>query len=312
MEKIKLDEQKLNSLKTYRDKWLRTVIGCVVALSIFTIWALSTVENGAKAENEVKADTNSWIEIKDLCDELFIQEVNNVKIWEQNIDWAMKLLYKAECDYTYQQVSDAIWFDDWLLCPVELWREYGWQCTDHLNDWYPGKLNADWTSQEMPEVKWTDSHQRFKELCQAYWLDPSKIWELENRYNLREGVLLAILIAETSWGHNWEYVDEGCYNLGNVGNDDSWDRVCFEWKWESIEQVAMTLNNRYLWNVLTLGCLSNAWSCVKYFDREKRYATSNGNRERNMLNVLNTIYEDELGEINASKFSVRRDFISLQ
>ena len=50
MEKFKLDEQKLNSLKTYRDKGLRTVIGCVGALSIFTIWALSTIENGAKAE----------------------------------------------------------------------------------------------------------------------------------------------------------------------------------------------------------------------------------------------------------------------
>lgn len=34
--------------------------------------------------------------------------------------------------------------------------------------WYPGKLTADGTSQEMPEIKGTDSHQRFKELCQAY------------------------------------------------------------------------------------------------------------------------------------------------
>ena len=50
MEKFKLDEQKLNSLKTYRDKGLRTVIGCVGALSIFTIGALSTMENGVKAE----------------------------------------------------------------------------------------------------------------------------------------------------------------------------------------------------------------------------------------------------------------------
>lgn len=37
MEKFKLNEQKLNSLKTYKDKGLRTVIGCVATLSIFTI-----------------------------------------------------------------------------------------------------------------------------------------------------------------------------------------------------------------------------------------------------------------------------------
>lgn len=277
MGNFKLDEQKLNSLKTYKDKGLRTVIGCVVALSIFTIGALSTVENGAKAEtnenqkfvacfgcSHYDADTNSCIE------------------WDKWSRW-------CEANFPTKTLEER---DEWGR--------------------YPWKLNAEWTSQEMPEVKWTDSHQRFKELCQAYWLDPSKIWELENKYNLREGVLLAILIAETSWGHNGEYVDEGCYNLWNVWNNDSWDRVCFEWKWESIEQVAMTLNNRHLWNVLTLGCLSNAWSCVRYFDSWKRYATSNGNWERNMLNVLNTIYEDELGEINASKFSVRRDFISLQ
>lgn len=181
-----------------------------------------------------------------------------------------------------------------------------------LEAWYPGKLTTDWLSQEMPEINGATSHDRFKALCQAYWLDASLIWELENKYNIREWVLLAILIAETSWWNNWNYVDEGCYNLWNVGNNDRWDRVCFEWKEESIEQVGATLNNKYLWNVLTLGCLSNAWSCVRYFDRGYRYATSPWNWERTINNVLNAIYSDELGQIEPSKFSVRRDFISLQ
>lgn len=179
-------------------------------------------------------------------------------------------------------------------------------------EWYPGKLTADWLSQEMPEVNGSTSHDRFKALCEAYWLDASLIRELENKYNIREWVLLAILIAETSWGNNWNYTWEGCYNLGNVGNNDRWDRVCFQGKEESIEEVARTLNNKYLWNVLTLWCLSNAWSCVRYFDSWKRYATSPGNWERNIKNVLNTIYADELGQIEPSKFSVRRDFTSLQ
>lgn len=308
MGKFKLDEQKLNSLKTYKDKGLRTVIGCVWALSIFTIWALSTVENGAKAE----MNNSGWtiesefpFEIKStnsFCEWAIKQELRNIIWGEQDELWFWYLMLQWRCDYEIEWVKRAVEQRKATEYAINYW-EWGR---------YPGKLNADWTSQEMPEVKWTDSHQRFKELCQAYWLDPSKIWELENKYNLREGVLLAILIAETSWWHNWNYVDEGCYNLWNVWNNDRHDRVCFEWKRESIEQVAMTLNNRYLWNVLTLGCLSNAWSCVRYFDSWKRYATSNGNWERNMLNVLNTIYGDELGEINASKFSVRRDFISLQ
>lgn len=200
----------------------------------------------------------------------------------------------------------------WLSIAENSYRALETEPTKLEDSWYPGKLNADWLSQEMPKIEGVDSHSRFKALCEAYGLDASLIWELENKYGIREWVLLAILIAETSGGNNWDYVNEGCYNLWNVGNNDRWDRVCFEWKEESIEKVVMTLNNGLLWKALTLGCLSNAWSCVKYSDTGYRYATSNGNWERNVLNVLNAIYKDELGEIDANRFSIRRDFISLQ
>lgn len=173
-------------------------------------------------------------------------------------------------------------------------------------EWYPWKLTADWSQQEIPEVKGT-SHEKFKQLCQLYWLDASLIRSLENKYNLREGILLAILIAETSWGNNWNYVDEGCYNLGNVGNTDSWQRVCFEWKEVSIEQVAITLNNRMLGKTITLWCLSNAGSCQWRDDWGYRYATSNWNRERNVKAVMNMIYADDLGEdVDPARFVVKR------
>jgi hypothetical protein len=43
-------KQKLSSLKDYKDKGLRTAIGCVGAFAIFSIGALSTMENGVNAE----------------------------------------------------------------------------------------------------------------------------------------------------------------------------------------------------------------------------------------------------------------------
>jgi len=173
-------------------------------------------------------------------------------------------------------------------------------------EWYPWKLTADWSQQEIPLVEWT-SHEKFKQLCQRYGLDASYIRTLENKYNLREGILLAILIAETSWGHNWNYVNEGCYNLGNVGNTDSWQRVCFEWKEVSIEQVAITLNNRMLGKTITLWCLSDAGSCQWRDDWGYRYATSNWNRERNVKAVMNMIYADDLGEdVDPARFVVKR------
>lgn len=172
--------------------------------------------------------------------------------------------------------------------------------------WYPGMLTEDWSQQVIPEVEWT-SHEKFKQLCEMYWLNASLIRELENKYNLREGILLAILIAETSGWHNWNYVDEGCYNLGNVGNTDGWQRVCFEWKEVSIEQVAITLNNRFIWKTITLGCLSNAGSCQWRDDWGYRYATSNGNRERNVKAVMNMIYAEDLWEpVDPARFVVKR------
>ena len=199
---------------------------------------------------------------------------------------------------------------DEVLCPVQLYAEYWRDCVKHMNEWYPWKLTADWQSQEIPVVTWS-SHDKFKELCELYWLDASLIWSLEEKYNLREWLLLAIVIAETSWWHNWAYVSEGCYNLGNVWNNDRGNRTCFAGKEESIEQIAITLNNRYLWKTITLGCLSNAGSCQWWDDDWYRYATSNGNRERTITNVMNRIYQEDLWEpIDPQRFNVKR--ITLQ
>lgn len=246
-------EQKLNSLKTYRDKGLRTVIGCVGALSIFSIWALSTMENGVKAE------------------------------LDDGISFT-----KSE-----QSVSD----DSYKAVVSEAWE--------------PWKLTADGLRQEMPEIEWADSHSRFKALCEAYWLPASLIWEVENRYNIREWVVLGIIIAETS-GWKFGYGVEGCNNIWNVWNNDRWDRFCYDSFEQGLEKIAQTLNNSLLWTTQTLGCLSKAGSCKWREDKGHIYASSDWNWERNMLQVLNTIYKDELGEINPERFNVRRVFTIYQ
>lgn len=232
-------EQKLNSLKTYKDKGLRTVIGCVGALSIFSIWALSTMENSVKAELD-----NSYNAV----------------------------------------VSEA---------------------------WEPWKLTADGLRQEMPEIKWADSHSRFKALCEAYGLDAWMFREIENEYNIREWVLLSIVIAETSWGKTW-YWTSSCNNPANNNNNDRWTRVCYDSFREWLIEAAKTLNNSYLGWIQTLGCLSKAGSCKRREDKWYIYASSNGNWERNMLAALNLIYGPELWPIDAERFNVRRVFTIYQ
>lgn len=189
-----------------------------------------------------------------------------------------------------------------IVCPDELFNEYGTGCVEHINDRYPWKLTESGDSQLMPELEEKTSHDRFKELCYKYWLNPSAIWEVENKYWIKEAVILCIIVSETSWWHRW-YWTSSCNNVWNVYNTDSWNRQCFNSYEEWLEAVWKTLNNKYLFNIWTLGCLSNAWSCKQWDNNWHRYATSNWNRERNMVSCLSAVYDEQ---IIPSDFIIRR------
>ena len=247
-----------------------------------------------------------------MCESILIQETNNIKIWIQNEDWLHYLLDNANCEYSTDCINSILWFNDWLYCDIELWKKYGWNCVEHKNERYPWKLTVSWDSQLMPELVWETSHDRFKQLAEKYWLDASLFWKVENKYWIREWVILGIVIAETSGGKNGKYVSEGCYNLGNVDNNDRWNRRCYETAKDSIMAIWRTLNNQYLWTTQTLWCLSKAWSCTWREDKGHIYASSDWNWERTMTNVLNAIYSPELWAIEPTRFNVRRNFTIYQ
>lgn len=168
--------------------------------------------------------------------------------------------------------------------------------------WYPWKLTEDGDHQEMPKIESNSSHDRFKELARDYWLDPSQIWEVENKYWIKESVILCVIISETSWGHKW-YWTSSCNNVWNVYNTDSWKRKCFDTYIEWLEAIWKTLNNKYLYSIWTLWCLSNAWSCKQRDNNWHRYATSESNWEKNMVACLSTVYWER---IDPSSFIIRR------
>ena len=164
----------------------------------------------------------------------------------------------------------------------------------------PWKLIEDelWLHQEMPPVEKDTPHERFKEMSLAYNLDPSTIWKAEDYYWLTEWMILCIAIAETSWGTKWAWYG----NIWNVGNNDRWQRVSYAFLETALEKIWMTLTNKNLGRKQTLWCLSNAWNCIETYDNGKRYATSDGNRERNMTACLAKIY----GRINPQTFNIRQ------
>ena len=170
---------------------------------------------------------------------------------------------------------------------------------EQTDEWYPGKLSEDQTHQDMPELTWTTSHERFKEMAYDYGLDASTFYKVEDAYGVKEWVILCITIAETSGG-NRGYAKS---NPGNVGNNDRWDRVTYTFLETGLEAIGKTLNNQYLGSHYTLGCLSNAWSCQEPTDNNKRYATSTSSWEKNMVACLSDIYGEQ---IDPSTFNFRR------
>lgn len=163
--------------------------------------------------------------------------------------------------------------------------------------WTPWMLNESWDAQLMPPIDKETPHERFKEMSLAYGLDPSIIWTVENHYWLTEWVILCITVAETSGGNR----GAGWKNIGSVGSNDRGDRPTYALMESWLEAIGKTLTNRYLGNIQTLGCLSNAGSCQSWDDKWYRYATSESSWEKNMVACLATIY----GRINPATFNIR-------
>ena len=162
----------------------------------------------------------------------------------------------------------------------------------------PWQLNASGDAQVMPNIVADTSHERFKKLCEAYWLDASKIREVENHYWITESTILCITIAETSWGKRGAWWK----NIWSVGSNDRWDRPTYALMEAWLEDIGRTLNNKYLWSIQTLWCLSNAWHCQSRDNSGYKYATSKGNREANMVACLSKVY----WPVDPKVFNIRR------
>lgn len=245
-------EYKLNSLKTFKDRWVFICIGMIIALFAMLLplcWGKSEVE-----------------------------EV------EEDIEKPFVACYG--CSHYDADTNSCIDDDKWSKrC------EAGFP-TDTLEErWYPWELNQSWDAQEMPILTETESHQRFIELAEKYNLPADLIWHTENYYGLKEGTILCVAITETSGGKKW-YGVEWCWNYWNVSNNDRGNRRCFANQWAWLAAIWATLNNDMLRNNQTIACLNWAWDCIEPNASGYRYATSKSwNRSRNMVWCFYSIYQ---------------------
>lgn len=264
----------------------------VVITIVLFIWLMITLSLVCPHKEQINPELQRLDEIsKELATnvanqkevEIHIDNLNQILSWlktqEQNLNDEASAIFMRMMKPTIPQ---------WQTMPV-------YTGTDII-EWHPGQLTEDWSHQVMPPVTWNDSHERFKSLATSYGLNPSTIREVENHYGIKEGVILCITVAETSGWNRWAWWK----NIGSVGSNDRGDRPTYALMEAGLEAIWKTLNNRYLWRHQTLWCLSNAWHCNE--NLTSRYATSDWNRERNMVACLSEIY----GSIDPSTFNIRR------
>ncbi len=267
-------------------KYLIAFLTVILLWIIVVVYAQTRQEPIQKILNQIELNES---ELKKL-------ELKQAELNQQNNDAKAELLNKYGLQMINEEKIETP--DDSEICPIELFEKYEWDCVNHINEWAPGKLNESWDAQEMPELTSTTEHERFKELANDYWLNPSTIREVENHYWIKEWVILCITIAETSWWNRWAWWK----NIWSVGSNDRWDRPTYALMEAWLEAIGKTLNNQYLWWKKTLWCLSNAWSCKESNDNWKRYATSESSREKNMTACLSSIY----WKIDPATFWIRR------
>lgn len=267
--------------------WIILVL-LVVIICISTMGNVSAINPNSEkiAELTFKLSELEFSKMKCLDNLTYKQSVEQEK-------WFTK--YCVEYDEQIMVLEAEI--EDLKEWKAESETETAWTA-EVIENREPWMLNESWDAQVMPEIVATEEHERFKEMASAYWLDAGTIWNVENHYWIKEGVILCITVAETSWGNRWAWGK----NIWSVGSNDRWDRPTYALMEAGLEAIGKTLTNRYLGKIQTLWCLSNAGSCQSWDDNWKRYATSNWNRQRNMVACLSTIY----WKINPATFSIRR------
>ena len=264
--------------------WVIIVI-TVIIIAVCTRWTAKAINPNSEKIAELSYQVNELESHKNLClDNLpYRESVENANWIHTYCDMYDELIMK------YQEEIEKL--KEWRPAASE--TETAW--TSEIRE--PWMLNESWDAQVMPNIVADTEHDKFKKMCEAYWLDASMIWNVENHYWIKEGVVLCITVAETSWGKRWAWGK----NIGSVGSNDRWDRPTYALMEAWLEDIGKTLTNRYLWSKQTLWCLSNAWHCTESRDNGKRYATSTSSREKNMVACLSKIY----WPIDPSTFNIR-------
>ena len=156
-----------------------------------------------------------------------------------------------------------------------------------------------WRNQDvnpLPPVYGNTPKKRFEAIIEYYGYNPLDFVAVRNKHWIPEELIAAIVWAETGFINF-----KSSNNIGNVGNNDRGDTTEYASIQEGLMAMGSTLNNKYLWNLETIGELSQGgrtvlwlkWCAEKW---EYCYATSPESRNKNVLDFMSFIHGERINE----------------
>lgn len=206
--------------------------------------------------------------------------------WAPGTPWAWPMTSWAHLHFELfkdrENIDPLRYFDTTHLRFDDLPTKYRYKYIEDLKLKYGNKINMD--KFQRFYIAWESEIERQKYLLDTYaspefknwnmWVEESVGWKIDPSF------LMCVWLAETwLWKHlkTW-------YNVGNIGNTDSWWTYQFDSAREWIYWMAKTLNNKYLYKYSSIDMLSRWWN-----KDWSIYASSSKNWHNNVIKCLSSL-----------------------
>jgi len=184
-----------------------------------------------------------------------------VSWWKPGTRWAWLLSEGPHLHF--EVIKNGQWIDplkvldlsvidfDYKKLPKKYWLKY-----------YKDKLSRNIDLSKVKVIPWKTILDRRINFLKKYGSWPYKdlqLWQkAASGTKIDIDLWICIWFAETWLGKH--FARNSKWNVGNVWNNDRWDRRGFKTPLEGARAIYLTLNNKYLKNIYTLDKLSRYWS----------------------------------------------------
>lgn len=255
-------------------------------------WIVYFVSNSIDSISWLMIIHKDWyITIYEYLNQILVNSWEKVSRWQLIWyswwePWTMGAWFGSEWEnLTFQVFKDWIAIDP--LTILDLSVVTNWQNIlpdeyrlKYLNDQLVRPIDVS----NIKIISWDSVDIRAQKFLNSNWVwvyRDLNFWESVVEWtNIDRDVVICIACAESTL---WQYLTTS-NNIGNVGNNDRWDRVWYSTPYAWARVIPLTLNNQYLWKYRTINQLS------RYGNEEwKIYASSPINRQRNVQKCLSMI-----------------------